>query len=268
MPPVGADDVIIRTQAGARTGGDGLLTDVGMQVAGDLPGGVHLEGFLLAPADPEHLLVDAQKGRGAFEGGPLAALARRLRGGRPNTCIQGPPFSWPLALYSLPKEMSHIYLTCGSCPAPSRGPPKHLHPGTSFLLAPGTLNLYRGQPRHNRRAAMGGSVTISPRCGRIDRLEPLRSGRPAEYIGKKAIWSTGTRWLREGLSKTGLKILKVNKGNDRDIANFHETPQGRGLIRARRVLRIGHGRISSEGPQKSEMAGDGGPHCRVADVGN
>ena len=144
MPPVGADDVIIRTQAGARTGGDGLLTDVGMQVAGDLPGGVHLEGFLLAPADPEHLLVDAQKGRGAFEGGPLAALARRLRGGRPNTCIQGPPFSWPLALYSLPKEMSHIY-----------------------------LNLYRGQPRHNRRAAMGGSVTISPRCGRIDRLEPL-----------------------------------------------------------------------------------------------
>ncbi len=206
VPPVGADDVIIRTQAGARTGGDGLLTDVGMQVAGDLPGGVHLEGFLLAPADPEHLLVDAQKGRGAFEGGPLAALARRLRGGRPNTCIQGPPFSWPLALYSLPKEMSHIY-----------------------------LNLYRGQPRHNRRAAMGGSVTISPRCGRIDRLEPLRSGRPAEYIGKKAIWSTGTRWLREGLSKTGLKILKVNNGNDRDIANFHETPQGRSLIPDRRA---------------------------------
>ena len=121
-----------------------------------------------------------------------------------------------------------------------------------------------GQPK----SGTGGSVTISPRYEHIDWLEPLLFSRPAEYVRNNVTWNTGLRWLWKGLSEIGLKILKVNKGNDRDITNFHETPQGRGLIRARRVLRIGHGRISSEGPQKSEVAGDGGPHCRVADVGN
>ena len=38
-------------------------------------------------------------------------------GGQPTTCIQGPPLSWPLALYSLPKEMSHIYLNLYSLDA-------------------------------------------------------------------------------------------------------------------------------------------------------
>ena len=72
VPAVGRRDVVVATQRGADTGGDGLLADVDVDEAGQLAGEEELLHALLEQADPHHRPVQVEHRVGGRERGHWA----------------------------------------------------------------------------------------------------------------------------------------------------------------------------------------------------